>query len=110
MGPGAKNISVNHGGNYSRGRALAFRIVGDRLIAAGNDAGPADQVVSFANPLQYLAKLSISRASIGNVSSIIQIQDQRTFEKSRGHPFKKRRTKEHRLTLHKHGVHLTKQR
>src|ERR1700674_995255 len=90
-----KESRVNHGRNDPGSRPLTFHVFGNRAVAAGDYAGPSYQVVSFANTFQCLSKLSIRRASIGNVSSIIQIEDHRTFEESHGHPFNQRRTKDH---------------
>src|SRR5437773_12514484 len=104
-----KYCRVNHGRNDPGARSLPLNVFGNRAVAAGDYAGPSYQVVSFANTFHCPSKLSIRRASIGNVSSIIQIEDHRTFEESHGHPFNQRRTKDHCLTLDKHRVRLTKQ-
>ncbi len=61
---GPKDIGVYYGGNDSRLSSPAGNVFGDRAVAASDDGGPFDQIVSLAEPFQGLTQTSIGRASI----------------------------------------------
>src|SRR6267143_1076902 len=61
---GPKDIGVYHGGNDSRLSSPAGNVFGDRAVAASDDGGPFDQIVSLAEPFQSFPQTTISRASI----------------------------------------------
>ena len=88
----SKNIGVNYRRYDTRCGPYAFRILGNRAVATRNYVSPLYQVISFTEPLQRLPEPSVGGASIGNVSSVIQIEDHGTSERSYGQPFNERRT------------------
>ena len=75
-GRGPESVRINHGRDDDGIGSLAPHVLGDRPVAAGHHAGPANEAVGLAGPLQHLAKATVGRAGVGDVGGIVQIENQ----------------------------------
>ena len=104
---GPESVRINHGRDDNGLGSLAPHVIGDRPVAAGHHAGPANEAVGFAGPLQHLPEVTVGRAGVGDVGGIVQIENQGAIPESLREPLDQGRAEDHGFALHEHDVDVT---
>ena len=102
-----ESVRINHGRDDDGIGSLAPHVLGDRPVAAGHHAGPANEAVGLAGPLQHLAKATVGRAGVGDVGGIVQIENQRAMTDFPCEPLDQGRAEDHGFALHEQDVDVT---